>query len=245
MFGIKQEKIYSSLFQIAFVLNGFFPICALISTLFGYEFSLFNYPVMAIITMAVTLVFMVFAKRKRDYVIEHYKKIYFPILPVLAFLNFIFYFKGYNSESSYVTIIFSAVMILDFVFAVILNFIISDTKARQITNIIAVIVLVIPLIIGLLFVTLFGSIGYVKVVRSVPSPNGEYIAEILDSNQGALGGDTIIQIQEDKGINCLIFKIEKKPNRIYYGEWGEFDDIDVRWENNEVVLIDAVKYPIK
>ena len=136
-------------------------------------------------------------------------------------------------------------MILNFVFAVILNFIISDTKARQITNIIAVIVLVIPLIIGSLFLTLFGSIGYVKVVRSVPSPNGEYIAEILDSDQGALGGDTIIQIQEDKGINCLIFKIEKKPNRIYYGEWGEFDDIDVRWENNEVVLIDSVKYPIK
>ena len=93
MFGIKQEKIYSSLFQIAFVLNGFFPICALISTLFGYEFSLFNYPVMAIITMAVTLVFMVFAKRKRDYVIEHYKKIYFPIFFFQITLNQTQYIK--------------------------------------------------------------------------------------------------------------------------------------------------------
>ena len=143
------------------------------------------------------------------------------------------------------TIIFNLIMILNFVFTVVLNLLLSDTKAKLVVNIIAVLVLVLPLVFSSIFVVLFSGMGYVKVVRSVPSPNGEYVAEILDANQGALGGDTIIQIQEDKGINCLIFKIEKKPNRIYLGEWGEFDDIDVRWENNEVVLIDSVKYPIE
>ena len=195
--------------------------------------------------MAFSLLFMIFTIRKRIFVKKHYRKVLFVLLSLVTIITFFSYCLKFDHESFYLTIIFNLVMISNFVFTVVLNLILSDTKTKLIANIISVLVLVVPILFCSFSVGMLSGIGYVKVVRSVPSPNGEYVAEILDANQGALGGDTIIQIQEDKGINCLIFKIEKKPNRIYYGEWGEFDDIDVRWENNEVVLIDAVKYPIK
>lgn len=242
---MKKDKLYFSLFISMFVLNLLLPVGSLITIIFGYSFELFNYSVMAIITFSLSLFFMVFTIRKNDFVEKYYKKRWFVLLSVLTFINFLSYCLKFNHESFYMTIIFNLIMILNFVFTVVLNLLLSDTKAKLVVNIIAVLVLVLPLVFSSIFVVLFSGMGYVKVVRSVPSPNGEYVAEILDANQGALGGDTIIQIQENKGINCLIFKIEKKPNRIYLGEWGEFDDIDVRWENNEVVLIDSVKYPIE
>ena len=68
--------------------------------------------------------------------------------------------------------------------------------------------------------TLFGSIGYVKVVRSVPSPNGEYIAEILDSDQGALGGDTIINNNVTIGANAFITESVEENTIVVFKKSG-------------------------
>ena len=242
---LKQDKLYLSIFITMFLLNLLLPAGTLITSVFGYTFELFNYFVMGTITTAFSLFFMILTIRKRSFVKKCYKKSWCVFLSIATFVNYFFYCLNFEYESTCMIVIFSFIMIANFVFVVIMNLCLSDTKAKLIVNIIAVSVLVIPLCFYSFFTALIGGMGYVKVVRSVPSPDGEYVAEILDINQGALGGDTVVQINENKGLNCLIFKIEKKPNGIYYGEWGEFETIDVSWENEEFVLIDSVRYSIK
>lgn len=242
---LKQNKFYLSIFITMFLLNWFLPAGTVITSVFGYTFELFNYFVIGTITTVFSLFFMIFTIRKRSFVKKCYKKSWFVFLSIGTFINYFFYCLNFEHESTCMIVIFSLIMIVNFVFTVILNLSLSDTKAKLIVNIIAVSVLVIPLCFYSFFTALIGGMGYVKVVRSVPSPNGEYVAEILDINQGDLGGDTVVQINENKGLNCFVLKIEKKPNRIYYGEWGEFETIDVSWENEEFVLIDSVRYRVK
>ncbi len=65
-----------------------------------------------------------------------------------------------------------------------------------------------------------GSIGQNTVVETVESPGGKYYAQVIDSDQGALGGDTFVDVYQSGEINALLFKIEKAPQRVYSGDWG-------------------------
>ena len=93
---------------------------------------------------------------------------------------------------------------------------------------------------------LFSDFGENKVVRSVASPNDKYIAEIISIDQGALGGDTVVNItRQHRDINFLIGKLKKDPKRIYHGRWGEFYDMILRWETDKILYINDIKYDIK
>ena len=79
---------------------------------------------------------------------------------------------------------------------------------------------------------IFGNIGQNTVVQTVESPSGKYYAQVIDSDQGALGGDTLVDVYKKSGINLILFKIEKKPQRVYFGDWGEFENIQIHWKDD-------------
>jgi hypothetical protein len=96
------------------------------------------------------------------------------------------------------------------------------------------------------FIILFDSFVANKVVKSEISPNAIYLAEIIDSDQGALGGSTIVRIfQQNKDISILIAKLKLPPKYIYSGKWGEFNGMTLRWETDERLYINGKKYDIK
>lgn len=43
-------------------------------------------------------------------------------------------------------------------------------------------------------VLIFGDIGQNTVVQTVDCPSGEYYAQVINSDQGALGGDTFVDV---------------------------------------------------
>lgn len=102
------------------------------------------------------------------------------------------------------------------------------------------------LLIGFLgFITLiFGDIAQNTVVQTVESPSGKYYAQVIDSDQGALGGDTIVDVYES-GINALLFKIQKKPQRVYFGDWGEFENMQIYWKDDNTLIINSVEYEVE
>jgi hypothetical protein len=91
---------------------------------------------------------------------------------------------------------------------------------------------------------IFGNFGQNTVVQAVESPNGKYCALVIDSNQGALGGDTLVDVYENSGFNAILFEIKKKPQRVYFGDWGEFEDIQIYWKDNNCLVINSVEYDI-
>ena len=93
---------------------------------------------------------------------------------------------------------------------------------------------------------LFCNFGSNTVVKTVDSPDGSQYAEIISVDQGALGGSTVVNVNKyNKNLSLLLFNISKKPNRVYIGEWGEFEDMDIYFKNEECLVIDGTEYEIK
>ena len=96
----------------------------------------------------------------------------------------------------------------------------------------------------LFFRLLFGSFGENTVVMTVRSPNKEYYAEVIDSDQGALGGNTFVDVYEKSIIETPVLTVCKKPKRIYSGKWGDYKKMQIYWKDDTCVVINSVEYKI-
>ena len=82
------------------------------------------------------------------------------------------------------------------------------------------------------------------VVKTVDSPNGTYYAQVIDSDQGALGGDTLVYVYENRKLDAGLFDITKRPKRVYLGEWGAFKNMDIYWENEDCIVINSHRHSV-
>ncbi len=92
---------------------------------------------------------------------------------------------------------------------------------------------------------IFFNIGQNTVVKTVESPSGKYYAQVIDSDQGALGGDTFVDVYEKSRINAVILKVEKVPQRVYTGDWGEFENMQIYWKDDGCLVINSNEYEIE
>ncbi len=101
---------------------------------------------------------------------------------------------------------------------------------------------ILPVCILTGFSLLFGNMSRDTVVKSIDSPNKSFYAEVIDSDQGALGGETYVDVYEKKGINTPLFRISKKPQRAYQRDWGEFENMEIYWKNDNCLVINSAEY---
>jgi energy-coupling factor transporter transmembrane protein EcfT len=89
--------------------------------------------------------------------------------------------------------------------------------------------------IGLIFIflsTAFGSFGKDTIIASKYSEDRKHRVDVIDSDMGALGGDTYIQLYS------IYFSIIQRYNRnIYHGGWGERPQIE--WSDKENVNVNG------
>lgn len=92
------------------------------------------------------------------------------------------------------------------------------------------------------FVAAF-PIGQNTVVQSVESPNGAYRAELIDSDQGALGGDTLVVVHYLKEeVDTFVFLFRRTPDHVYRGDWGRFKNMKIGWKSEQELLINGKVY---
>ena len=117
--------------------------------------------------------------------------------------------------------------------------------ATKITGAIVSFVLLMPVLALSFFGYLFGNFGKVEAVYSTQSPSGAYYAEVIDDDQGALGGNTYVDVYKKGGADLLLCKIKRKPQRVYSGDWGEFEDMQIYWKDDNCLVINSVEYEIE
>lgn len=83
--------------------------------------------------------------------------------------------------------------------------------------------------------------GFVEntVVAETESPNGIYTVQAIYSDQGALGGDTIVTVHRDA---IDLFAICLKKTCEYRGKWGKH--VRIEWQNETTLLINGEVYHI-
>ena len=231
----------SILICVLFVLVTFLPLGFIVARTFGYSFSLFSYSFFSIVTAVVSAaaaVISFFADR------EHIKKVYSvfaSIVPIILIANYCSSFVKCSSDDHFTI---GIAMMIALLFAVILSLQVGKPVALNAVILATSLVAVIPFVIIVWIMSAFSDFGENTVVETIPSPDGERWVEVVDNDQGALGGATVIRVCEDKGIDLFVFQAEKLPIKIYEGEWREYEELDIRWKDDDCVLINSREYEI-
>lgn len=101
-------------------------------------------------------------------------------------------------------------------------------------------VLIVPVCIVIFFAVLFGDFGEVRTIETVESPSGALCAQVIEHDDGALGGATIVQVRKNWCLDLYVLQITPKSKTVYRGDWYEHAHIKVAWKNEQQLIINGV-----
>lgn len=80
--------------------------------------------------------------------------------------------------------------------------------------------------------------GSRTVLATEASPDSRFVAEVIDSNEGALGGATrLLVYRNDKSFSVGSFSFRKDQKEVYSGPWGEFESLS--WIDGETLSLNG------
>jgi hypothetical protein len=216
-----------------------FPALNLTARIMNYDFKLNNdlesITLVSLISLALATGLLC---NKGKIIPNKLTKIFAAFALPLSLICAVFFVSNAMENASFLFGIFILITILS-AFSIFLFY--PKNLALKIT--LGVISFLILLYLGV--IVLLNGFGSNTVVKTLNSPDNTYTAEIIDNDQGALGGSTLVQIQyNNKNLTVLFGEFIKHPKSIYYGEWGEFDSMNLKWENEYTLLINNVPYNI-
>ena len=233
---MKQATIVLSYLLFALII--LFPVGAFVSGFFGYTFKLISVSAFSIIIAILSVCSVVLSLITKDADKSRPIGVLLAVIAPLSMINAFFYIFECN------TIFVAKCVFISSLCCCFLTVKHGKPLALKIVALVLSALMVIP--IGLFsFIILFFNLCQNTVVQTVESPNRIYYAEVVDSNQGALGGDTFVYVYKRSGINAIIFKIEKSPQRVYWGDWGAFENMEIYWRDDSCLVIDSIEYEIK
>ncbi len=233
------KRLYLVTNILLFALLLLLPLGSLISKCFGYEIELTNYTVFSVICTIFSLTSIILNIRIKPSFDNVTINIIFGLMSPISFLNVFYYlfdyFQLWMVGLSVITVCCCWYLTLKHGKPIVL----------KIISIILSAFMILPICYSYFIVLIFGTLAQYTVVNTIKSPNETYYIEIIDNDQGALGGDTIIYLYENKGINAVIFKTYKKPTRILQDDYGAHTNMDIHWENDQLLIINSKEYDVK
>ena len=232
-------KIRSVFIGLRFLLTLLLPGGSLLSACFGYLFRLVSVPAFAIGIAALSFITLLLDIVSND---KGEKKL-------VSILRYLIAPAAVINALLYIVTCPKMVVIVGALISVGCCYFLAVRRGKPLTFMIAAIafplLILIPMGLFSLLVLIFGNIGKNTVVQTVASPSGKYYAQVIDSDQGALGGDTLVKVCEISKINFIIFNIEKEPQLVYIGQWGEFRNMRICWKDDRCLIINSREYEVK
>lgn len=233
------KKAISILIYLLFVLTILYPAGVIITACFGYSFEPISISAFAIILAALSVCIIVLELIYRNTPENKVIRILSAIITPLSLINAVFYII----ECPQIWVIASVLLSAGCCCCLTIKY--GKPLSLKITALVLSALMVLPIGFFSFIALIFGNIGQNTVVQTVESPSGKYYARVIDSDQGALGGDTLVDVYQEGGINALLFKIEKKPQRVYCGDWGKFENMQIYWKDDNCLVINSVEYEIE
>lgn len=232
------KKILSVLACVLLLLIVFLPMGVLITSLLGYTFAL-TYPwvfIGAMVAVAAALVLL--SALTGETVDNKIIQIVFSLLTPCALINTAFYLRACGSVW----------LVISLFLCVGCGYLTMRQGNPQVVRLGALVLsasLMLPMVLICFLLLVAGSTQVNTVVQTVDSPSGVCYAEVISSDQGAMGGDTVVNVHTGKEIDLGFVQIHKKHQRVYLGKQDEYKTMDIQWKNDNCLLIDGKEYPIK
>lgn len=233
------KKAVSILGWIHFVLVVLLPGGTLLSACFGYTFELASVRAFAIVTALLSVCLVVLSLLEKEGWEGSVDKVRFALLAPLSLISAVFYMLAYSRK----WVVVSVFVCIACCFWLTIKH--GKPLSLKIAAFMLSALLFLPICFFGFLTLIFGDFGEKTVVQSVESPSGAYYAEVVSDDQGALGGATLVNVYENKGINALVFKISKKPQRVYFGRYYEYENMKIYWKDDKCLVINSASYAIK
>lgn len=223
------------LISVLLFMSMFLPVISLILYCFGYTVTLVSYTVFSIVSALIFIVSAYLISKTEQFNRKKTLRFFIALLPLFSLINaFVYVFK---SKSVVVLICMS------------ISFVCSAVVAERICNhkiasVLTSMVLSLPILIVSFAVVFLGNIGVNTIVDRIYSPEKTYYAEIVDSDQGALGGDTVVYVYKNNKLDLFFMTVNETPQRVYLGDWREYETMQITWKNENCLLIDSEEYTI-
>lgn len=227
---------------ILFVCLLLLPAATIIFACLGYMFKLTNMPTFVGFLTGLSLALLVLDIVSKDTIQNKALSILLSIMAPLSLVNAAFCIVARN----HFLVLFGVWIVAGCCCYLTLRH--TRPFSLKLTTIIVSGVIAMPILLFSFFSFLACITGnFVKntVVQTLDSPTGKYYVQVIDSDQGALGGNTIVYVYETKGLTTILFTIQKKPQKIYLGEWGEYKDMEIYWDTDHYLVINSVSHKIK
>ena len=118
-----------------------------------------------------------------------------------------------------------------------------DTVFHAIISVINTLLLFAFLALMLLMMT-FGSLGERTIIKELASPDERYIAALISSDSGALGGGTYVLAEETPPLLALGYGRISKRHLIYSSGWDAYQTLHMRWILDHTLLINGIEQTI-
>ncbi len=236
------KKAVSVLGCVLFGLLAIVPVGTLLSYCFGYVFEFVSATAFAVITALLSVCLTVLSIIEKQVCESAVCRVFFALLVPLSLVLMVFYMLFHMVENVGVFVLVCALLCAGCCLFLTIKH--GKPLVLKVLALSLAALMVQP--IGFLwFLDLtFGKLVSLTVVKTVESPNGVYYAEVIDSDQGALGGDTLVDVHDNQGIHALLFTISKKPQRVYQGDWGAYKHMEMYWKNDHCLVINSVEYEV-
>jgi len=234
----RMKKAMSILIGALFVLITLYPAGVIATACFGYTFELINISAfaVAIAVLSVCIVILNFILKNT---IEHnIIQALLTVITPLSLMNAAFYiFKHPQFE------VIASILLSTGCCCYLTIKYLKSLSLKTVSLVLSVLT-IFSIAFSSFIISIFGNIVQNTVTKTVVSSSGKYHAQIIDSDQGALGGGTFVDVYKIE-INAVVFKINNKPQRVYSGDWGEFENMQLYWKDDTCLVINSVEYEIK
>ena len=228
------KKMFSVLIVLNFIMTLLLPVTLVLTKICGYTVSLPNFEVTLIITTLPSLLAVIIDICFKPLAENRMVNVLQALTPPFALVNAILLTRWVNPWPS------AIICIIYFVCCCILAK--RHGKPRIIVAVVtglSVITLAILLIVSPILMLAGQLLPREKTIKSIMSPDQNHYIKVLDSDGGARGGKTFIDLYENAGIDLFFIKVEKNPKRIWEGEWLAFEKIQIKWNGSECIIIDS------
>lgn len=213
------------------------PAVSLVNLTTGYSIWIYSYHAYALLTAAISLAVAVNSFFVKDAALTKIEALCILFMPLMPLINWICYIipAGWKFTALCMPVCFICVLVY-------MLQSIKQVKRKVIVSL-SCIIFFIPICFISLLDCLFSGFGIDRVVHVEYSPDREYKAEVVDSDQGAMGGAVFVNVCNTEPVIDLYFiKVSKKPHCVYSGEWGGYKGMELYWKDNHILSVNGSDY---
>lgn len=214
-----------------------YPACRILSSFWDWSLRI-SYPTAFAGVAAAVFVLHVLYLKHRNRAFSKSEEILFCFLPVLSMVWSMYYVIANGAQNVIQYIPITVICICSFYLS-------GFGKRHRIiyicSRIISVPVVAVIMVFYIVAI-LMSDFGATDVLKSIDSPGGRYTLRIVEVDQGALGGDTLVEVNKNSVGFISVNPLFRLRRTLVKDDWGAGEKMDVRWIDECTVLIDGAVY---